>query len=56
MSFDKSLENDFSGRKTEIVKLTEQMLASISSGDFEAYTYVIVITLECNGDFYVIVS
>lgn len=35
-----------SGRKMEIVKLTEQLLASISSGDFEAYTYVIMHVAE----------
>jgi len=31
-------DEDTKGRKLEIVKLTEQLLASISSGDFEAYT------------------
>lgn len=31
---------DFAGRKQEIIKLTEQLIDSITGGDFEAYTYV----------------
>ena len=27
-------------RKTDIIRVTEQILDAISSGDFEAYTYV----------------
>ena len=30
----------FPGRKQEIVKLTEQLISAITSGDYEAFTYV----------------
>ena len=29
-----------SARKTDIIRVTEQILDAISSGDFEGYTYV----------------
>jgi len=31
----------FTGRKQEIIKLTEQLLTAIAMSDFESYTYVI---------------
>jgi len=35
------------GRKQEIIRLTEQLLASISQGDFEAYTKLVDPQLTC---------
>ena len=34
-----------SARKTDIIRVTEQILDAISSGDFEGYTYVSSLTL-----------
>lgn len=34
------------GRKQEIIKLTEQLIAAITSGDFEGYTYVDILNFS----------
>ena len=36
-----------SARKQEIIKITEQLIGAITSGDYEAYTYVTSILCVC---------
>ena len=38
------ITNCISARKTDIIRVTEQILDAISSGDFEGYTYVSSLT------------
>ena len=46
----------FLGRKKEIIKMTEQLLTAITTGDFEAYTYVLIYQILTLRHIHVIVS
>jgi len=35
---------NISGRKQEVIKLTEQLIAAITSNDYDAYSLVLVFT------------